>query len=153
MALNRKQRRDTAIKGKTYYGELRHQVMIADLRVYVNKEVPDGVMIVSEAEGDRLQALVDEATSKAVTKAVEDHKTDLEEEAKHSKELTIERAIDLIAGITSAGGTVTPEDYAIYAKPDVVFVGKRSDYPLEIITSDTNLPDGVSVIVAKREGK
>ena len=68
--LNRKQRRDTAIKGKDYYGELTHNVGIANLRVYTNRNMPDGVMIVSPAEGDRLQKLVDEATAKSLQEKV-----------------------------------------------------------------------------------
>lgn len=149
MALNRQQRRKTAIKGKTFYGEIKHTIMIADLKVYVNKDMPDGVMIVNEKEGERLRELIDaEVARKAHEQAERSAKEMVGEEGK----VSIIQIMDMIADITNAGGKVTPEDYAIYATEDTKFSGSLDNYPLEVIRKN-DMPEGTTVLVAKREGK
>lgn len=149
MALNRKQRRATAIKGKTFTGEIKHTIMIADLKVYVNKEMPDGVMIVNEKEADRLRELIDaEVARNAREQAERSAKEMVGEEGK----VSIIQIMDMIAEITKAGGEVTPKDYAIYAREETQFSGSPENYPLEIIRTN-NIGDGVEAVVAKKEGK
>lgn len=151
MALNRQQRRKTAIKGKTFYGEIKHTIMIADLKVYVNKDMPDGVMIVNEKEGERLRELIDaEVARKAREQAEQSAKEMVGEEGK----VSIIQIMDMIADLTNAGATVTPDDYVIYATEDTKFSGSLENYPLEIVRkSKEEMPDDTVVVVAKREGK
>lgn len=147
MALNRKQRRDTAIKGKDYYGEITQQIMIADLRVYSNKNIPDGVMIVSEKEADRLKAMIDDANSKAI----EDAEALARENAPRVYRLDVDQ---MVADIEKAGGKVTPEDYAIYVAEGVVLEGDFDSQPLDVIEATKDkLPADTLCIVAKKEGK
>ena len=66
--------------------------------------------------------------------------------------VSIIQIMDMIADITNAGGKVTPEDYAIYATEDTKFSGSLDNYPLEVIRKN-DMPEGTTVLVAKREGK
>ena len=66
--MNRANRRKT----KGIYAEATHKIMIADLQVMTNPNVPDGYMIVSPNEADRLQDLVDKATAEAGAKLAND---------------------------------------------------------------------------------
>ena len=59
--LNRKTRR---LKGVAVI-EDKHNIRIADLHVMVSAGVPDGIMLVSPAEGDRLAKMVEDAQKRA----------------------------------------------------------------------------------------
>lgn len=143
MAFNRKQRRATALKGDSYYGELTHQIVIADLKVYSNKDLPDGVMIVSVKEADRLQKLVDEASVRQAS-----------EKAKIADKMVyMADAFEGIDKIEKSGvKEVTKDEYAFYVAPDAVLEVPAESYPLEVIISE-NLPAGTLCMVAKKEGK
>jgi hypothetical protein len=135
---NRKERRATAIKGDTYYGELTHKVVLADLVMYTNKELPDGVMIVSQKDADRIQALVDEAV---VQKAEDD--------------LVLVRMSDCyeqMFKIEEAGVVVTPEEYVFMVSDKAKLEVRADAYPLEVIVT-SDLPADTLSMVVKKEGK
>ena len=151
MALNRKQRRDTAIKGKTYYGEIKHPLMLAELRVYVNKEMPRGVMIVSAGEGERLKELIDDASDKDTKKAIADHAEELEREANEPKTVSVDDINKLILQVEAEGAKVNRDEYAIYALDLVTFDGELADYPLDVVRVVREaMPDDAYVMVTKR---
>lgn len=150
MALNREKRRRLALKGKTYYGEIVNPLMIADLKVYVNKEMPDGVMIVSVAEGERLKKLIDDASEKDTAEAVEQHARKAEAEAKEMT-FTPARIVETIEGMEKNGAKVSNDTHAIYALDTVTFEGKFSEYPLDIVIVPAEaMPDDTYLMVAKR---
>lgn len=143
MAFNREQRRKTALKGKTYQGELTHQLLIADLKVYTNKDMPDGVMIVSPTEAERLQAIVDGAVAKKASEKSRDH----------DKMVFMADAYEGIDKVEKSGvKKVTNEEYAFFVSPDAVLEVPAESYPLEVIISET-MPADTLCMVAKREGK
>lgn len=145
--LNRKERRKSALKGEGYYAELTHKIMIADLRVYTNKDLPDGVMIVSTAEADRLQAIVDEANAKA-TKEIADR------QAEANLEVTIDQVNTMIAEIDNTNGDVNTNDYALYLIEEAVLVEPEADYPLDIKRVPVDyMPKDTIALVGKKEGK
>lgn len=66
-------------RSKKTINEVMDNLVIAGLKVTINNKLPDGVMVVSPNEGERLSKIVAEAQAKA---AAELNKTETQEEGK-----------------------------------------------------------------------
>ncbi len=66
-------------RSKKTINEVMDDLVIAGLKVTINNKLPDGVMVVSPAEGERLTKLVAEAQAKAAAKL---NKAETQEEGK-----------------------------------------------------------------------
>lgn len=58
-------------RSKKAVNVVQHDLVIAGLKVTINSKLPDGVMVVSEKEGERLAQMVAEATAKKVAETAE----------------------------------------------------------------------------------